>query len=108
MDCANGATYHIAPNVFDELGANVIRMGVQPNGLNINQECGANNPQSLAAVVVEHQADLGIAFDGDGDRLMMVDDQGEVLDGDELLFIIAKGRLAEKRLQGGGCWYCDD
>ena len=101
VDCANGATYHIAPNVFDELGADVIRMGVHPNGLNINQECGANNPQSLAAAVLEYQADLGIAFDGDGDRLMMVDDQGEVLDGDEILLIIAEGRLAEKRFQGG-------
>ncbi|MCH9675416.1 MAG: phosphoglucosamine mutase, partial [Gammaproteobacteria bacterium] len=101
VDCANGATYHIAPNVFDELGATVIRMAAQPDGLNINDACGATAPENLAAAVLEHGADLGIALDGDGDRLIMVDDRGEVLDGDELLFIIAEGRRAERRLEGG-------
>lgn len=90
VDCANGATYHIAPNVFRELGAEVVVMGAQPDGLNINQNCGSTEPRLLQAAVLEQQADLGIALDGDGDRLIMVDHQGELVDGDELLFIIAR------------------
>ncbi|MFO1430498.1 MAG: phosphoglucosamine mutase [Candidatus Competibacteraceae bacterium] len=93
VDCANGATYHIAPNVFAELGATVIPLGATPDGLNINLDCGSTKPAALQAAVKAHQADLGIAFDGDGDRVMMVDHQGELVDGDELLFIIARERL---------------
>ena len=95
VDCANGATYHIAPDVLKELGADVIVMGAEPDGLNINQNCGSTEPRLLQAAVLEHQADLGIALDGDGDRLIMVDHKGEIVDGDELLFIIAH---AEKRI----------
>ncbi len=101
VDCANGATYHIAPNVFEELGAKVIRIGTSPNGLNINKECGATTPRFLRAAVIEHQADAGIAIDGDGDRLIMVDSHGEVVDGDELLFIIANAKNREGQLGGG-------
>jgi len=90
LDCANGATYHIAPEVFSELGADVIALGVEPDGLNINRECGSVHPQALQAAVLQHKADLGIAFDGDGDRVIMVDEAGELVDGDELLYIIAK------------------
>ncbi len=83
VDCAHGATYHIAPNVFRELGATVIEIGAQPNGTNINDGCGATSMDAISKAVVEHKADLGIALDGDGDRLMMVDHTGYVLDGDE-------------------------
>ena len=93
VDCANGATYHIAPDVFDELGATVIPLSATPNGLNINLDCGSTRPAKLRAAVLEQNADLGIAFDGDGDRVVMVDQRGEVLDGDELLFIITRDRL---------------
>ena len=93
VDCANGATYHIAPDVFDELGATVIPLSATPNGLNINLDCGSTRPANLRAAVLEQNADLGIAFDGDGDRVIMVDQRGEVLDGDELLFIITRDRL---------------
>jgi phosphoglucosamine mutase len=93
LDCANGATYHIAPGVFEELGAEVIVIANTPDGLNINKECGSTQPQQLVNKVLECQADLGIAFDGDGDRLQMVDNKGEVLDGDELLYIIAMHKL---------------
>lgn len=93
VDCANGATYHIAPHVLSELGASVISIGVSPDGLNINKQCGATEPALLAKTVVEHQADLGIAFDGDGDRVIMVDHTGQIVDGDELIYIIAKARL---------------
>ncbi len=92
VDCANGATYHIAPNVFKEIGAEVVVMGAQPDGLNINQNCGSTEPRLVQAAVLEQQADLGIALDGDGDRLIMVDHQGELVDGDELLFIIARAQ----------------
>ena len=101
VDCAHGATYHIAPNVLSELGAEVIGIGIDPDGLNINDSCGATAPQALQAAVIEHQADAGIALDGDGDRLIMVDASGAVLDGDELLFIIAEARREERTLQGG-------
>ncbi|MDR2877684.1 MAG: phosphoglucosamine mutase [Chromatiales bacterium] len=92
IDCAHGATYHVAPSVFSELGAKVTRIGVSPDGLNINEGCGALHPQAVQAAVLERQADLGIALDGDGDRLIMVDHKGEVLDGDEILYIIACAR----------------
>jgi len=100
VDCANGATYHIAPHVFAEVGAEVVSIGVEPNGLNINDKCGATQPEQLKAAVIEYRADLGIALDGDGDRLIMVDHKGEVVDGDELIFIIAKAKLAAGELQG--------
>jgi len=93
VDCAHGATYHVAPSVFNELGATVIPVGVTPDGLNINLDCGSTKPAILRALVEEQNADLGIAFDGDGDRVIMVDHRGEVLDGDDLLFIIARDRL---------------
>ena len=92
VDCAHGATYHIAPSVFDELGAEVVAIGVQPNGLNINEGVGAVCPHALQTAVLEQGADLGIAFDGDGDRVVMVDGDGDLLDGDELLFVIARQR----------------
>ncbi len=101
LDCAHGATYHVAPPVFHELGAEVIAIGNKPNGLNINLDAGSTHPQALQAAVVEHQADLGIAFDGDGDRVMMVDGAGALLDGDQLLYIIASGLKANDELQGG-------
>lgn len=100
VDCAHGATYHIAPSVFEELRADVIAIGVEPDGLNINHECGSTHPRAIQAAVLEHGADLGIALDGDGDRLVMVDHKGEVLDGDELLYIIAQSRLAAGTLRG--------
>ncbi len=89
LDCAHGATYHIAPSVFRELGAEVIVIGNQPDGININVDCGSTHMAALQRSVLENQADLGIAFDGDGDRVMMVDADGVVIDGDELIFIIA-------------------
>ena len=92
VDCAHGATYHIAPHVFSEVGAEVMTIGAEPNGLNINEECGATKPELLAEKVIEYRADLGIALDGDGDRLIMVDHKGEVVDGDELIYIIAKSK----------------
>ncbi len=95
VDCANGATYHIAPHVFREVGAEVLAIGVEPDGLNINQNCGATKPEALAAKVLECQAHLGVALDGDGDRLIMVDEAGEVVDGDELIFIIARSLIEQ-------------
>ncbi|MEQ1600043.1 MAG: phosphoglucosamine mutase [Methylotenera sp.] len=101
LDCAHGATYHVAPNVFHELGAEIICIGNKPDGLNINLDVGSTHPQALQKVVVEHKADLGIAFDGDGDRVMMVDSLGNLLDGDQLLYIIALGLYAKGKLKGG-------
>jgi len=101
LDCAHGATYHVAPPVFHELGAEVIAIGNQPNGLNINLNVGSTHPQALQKAVVEYQADLGIAFDGDGDRVLMVDANGQLLDGDQLLYIIALGLYAKGKLKGG-------
>lgn len=101
IDCANGATYHIAPHVFTELGAHVIPVGVSPDGLNINVNCGSNHPEFVRQKVLEEKADLGISFDGDGDRVVMVDSCGEILDGDELLFIIANNLFSKKYIQGG-------
>jgi phosphoglucosamine mutase len=101
VDCAHGATYHVAPPVFHELGAEVVAIGNHPDGLNINLECGATCPRALQEAVKQHQADLGIALDGDGDRLIMVDDAGEVFDGDQLLYVIAKHRHKHGLLKGG-------
>jgi len=101
LDCANGATYHVAPRVFEELGADIEVIGVSPNGVNINDGCGSMHPDSVAEKVVTVGADLGIAFDGDGDRVIMVDARGEVIDGDELLYVIAKHRDLTGNLQGG-------
>ncbi len=99
VDCANGATYHIAPSVFSELGAKVIPMAAEPNGTNINRGCGSTKTEALKERVMELGADLGIAFDGDGDRVMFVDHRGDIVDGDELLFIIAD----YQQRYGGGC-----
>jgi phosphoglucosamine mutase len=101
LDCAHGATYHVAPDVFHELGAEVISIGNHPDGLNINHDCGSTHPHKLQHEVLRHDADLGIAFDGDGDRVVMVDGAGNLLDGDQLLFIIASHRHSFGRLQGG-------
>ncbi len=101
LDCAHGATYHVAPPVFHELGAEVIAIGNKPDGLNINEHVGSTHPEALQKAVVEHGADLGIAFDGDGDRVMMVTSDGQLLDGDQLLYIIAASRQQSGNLQGG-------
>jgi phosphoglucosamine mutase len=100
VDCANGATYNIAPDVFSELGADVVTIGASPNGLNINQDCGATSTDNLQAAVLSQGADIGIALDGDGDRLIMVDHHGEVVDGDELLFVIARERQRTRGMNG--------
>lgn len=101
VDCAHGATYHIAPNVFRELGAEVVELGVDPDGLNINANCGSTKLDVLRQIVLVEKADLGIAFDGDGDRVLMVDETGNSVDGDELLFIIAKALQTKGELSGG-------
>lgn len=101
VDCANGATYHIAPNVMRELGATVISLGVQPDGMNINKECGATDVRALQQRVLETKADIGLAFDGDGDRVMMVDHLGNKVDGDQILYIIAREGLRQGQLRGG-------
>jgi phosphoglucosamine mutase len=101
VDCAHGATYHIAPSVFRELGAEVIEIGTLPNGTNINHQCGATSMAAISAGVIEHQADLGIALDGDGDRLMMVDHTGYVMDGDESVYVIACNDLKNGKINGG-------
>lgn len=101
LDCANGATYHIAPNVLTELGAEVIAIGCEPNGLNINQGCGATDVELLQKRVVAEKADIGIAFDGDGDRVIMVDHRGNRVDGDQILYIIARDVLRQGQLHGG-------
>ena len=100
VDCAHGATYHIAPSVFSELGADVVPIGCAPDGLNINGGFGPLAPGALRGAVQECHADLGIAFDGDGDRVVMVDGAGELVDGDELLFIIAEARRVRGQLDG--------
>lgn len=101
LDCAHGATYQIAPAVFRELGAEVIVIGAQPDGLNINKDVGSTSPKALQQKVVETRADLGIAFDGDGDRVVMVDGNGAIVDGDELLYIMAIHAQSRGRLGGG-------
>jgi phosphoglucosamine mutase len=101
VDCAHGATYHVAPSVFRELGAEVIEIGVQPDGLNINEKIGSTHPETLQAKVLQEGADFGVGLDGDGDRLIMVDHRGEIVDGDELLFIIADYLHQKDLLKGG-------
>ena len=101
IDCAHGATYAVAPGVFSELGAEVTVIGADPDGTNINHECGSTHPETVARKVVETGADAGIAFDGDGDRVIMVDANGDVVDGDEMLYVIAKTGLPKGRLSGG-------
>lgn len=99
IDCANGATYHIAPSVFGEMGAEIDVIAANPNGININEKCGSTQPAKLQSRVLETHADLGIGFDGDGDRLVFVDNKGELVDGDEILFLIASYQLNHQ----GGC-----
>ena len=101
VDCAHGANYRVGIRLFQELGAEVIAIGSQPNGTNINDGCGATAPQALAEAVLQHRADFGVAFDGDGDRLAMADRDGKLYDGDQLLFAMVKHRAAEGRLRGG-------
>ncbi|MDO6681352.1 phosphoglucosamine mutase [Oceanobacter sp. 5_MG-2023] len=101
LDCAHGATYAIAPAVFSELGADIVVLGNQPDGFNINREAGSTEPERLRCKVLEESADLGIAFDGDGDRVVMVDHRGELVDGDQLLYIMAAYAQQSGRLQGG-------
>lgn len=101
IDCANGATYHIAPSLFSELGANLTLLGVKPNGLNINEGCGSTHLETLQKTVLSKKAALGIAFDGDGDRVLMVDNLGEIVDGDELLFLLAQHGVKEGYIKGG-------
>lgn len=101
VDCAHGATYHIAPNVLSELGANVIEIGTDPDGLNINHKVGATSLKTTIETVKKHKADLGFALDGDGDRIMMVDEKGGVVDGDQIIFIIARDALRAGKLNGG-------
>ncbi|MBK1654163.1 phosphoglucosamine mutase [Allochromatium vinosum] len=100
VDCANGATYNTAPFVFEELGANVVRLGNEPDGFNINHGVGSTQPGALREAVVREGADLGIAFDGDGDRVLMVDSRGNLIDGDQLLYLIAKSRLLTGAMRG--------
>lgn len=101
VDCAHGATYHIAPNVFKELGAEVITLGCEPNGTNINDKVGATDVAALQAKVLEEKADFGIALDGDGDRVIMVDEEGNKVDGDQIAYIIARDALRRGELKGG-------
>ena len=101
LDCAHGAGYKIGPAVFRELGAEVFTIGNEPDGLNINKDVGSTHPEALQAAVKQHRADLGVALDGDADRVVMVDHQGSVVDGDQILFIIARHLLDQGRLQGG-------
>jgi phosphoglucosamine mutase len=100
VDCANGATYNTAPYVFEELGATVVRLGTEPDGFNINRELGSTQPEALCRLVVAEGADVGIAFDGDGDRVLMCDAAGQLFDGDQLLYIIAKSRHRAGTLRG--------
>jgi phosphoglucosamine mutase len=101
VDCAHGATYHIAPSVLSELGAEIIEIGTKPNGININHQVGATSMRACVEAVLEHKADLGFALDGDGDRIMLVDHEGNVVDGDQIIFIIARDALKNGRLSGG-------
>jgi phosphoglucosamine mutase len=100
VDCANGATYHAGPRVFKELGAKTIAMGNAPNGFNINEQCGSTHMDGLQQAVLEQQADFGVAFDGDGDRVLFVDGDGEIVDGDELIYIIAQHRRSKGNCRG--------
>ena len=102
VDCANGAGYRVAPTVLWELGATIIPVGIEPDGFNINRGCGSTVPGFLRDKVIEHKADLGIALDGDADRLLLVDERGEIIDGDQILALIARSWRQAGRLQGGG------
>ncbi|MCB1828028.1 MAG: phosphoglucosamine mutase [Coxiellaceae bacterium] len=101
LDCANGATYHVAPAVLTELGAEVIEISTMPDGFNINDMCGSTRPEIIKKIVLAEKADIGIAFDGDGDRVIMVDHHGDIVDGDELLYVIAESLVKREALQGG-------
>ena len=101
LDCANGATYAVAPSVFSELGAEVVLLAAEPDGMNINEACGSTHPETMAEKVVESGADVGIAFDGDGDRVVMADHNGDLVDGDELLYVIAQHAARNGQLRGG-------
>ncbi|MCX8587856.1 MULTISPECIES: phosphoglucosamine mutase [unclassified Gilliamella] len=101
VDCANGATYHIAPKVLRELGAKVIKIGCEPDGVNINENCGATDVRALSKRIIDEQADLGFALDGDGDRIIMVDHEGRKIDGDQIIYIIAREALRQGQLKGG-------
>jgi phosphoglucosamine mutase len=102
VDCAHGATYHIAPSVLSELGAEVIEIGTKPNGLNINDKVGATSVEAITEAVLANKADLGFALDGDGDRIMMIDHKGNTIDGDQIVYIVARDALKSGRLNGGG------
>jgi phosphoglucosamine mutase len=102
IDCANGAAYQVAPSALWELGAEVITLGVNPNGININDACGSTDPSTLRAKVIETRADIGIALDGDADRLIVVDDKGNIVDGDQLMALIAASQARDGTLKGGG------
>ncbi|MFZ9097404.1 MAG: phosphoglucosamine mutase, partial [Methylophilaceae bacterium] len=101
LDCSHGATYQVAPKLFSELGADVLSIGIQPNGTNINEGCGSTSLDLLSLTVKESKAHLGIAFDGDGDRVLMVNSKGEKVDGDQLLFIIVRAAMTHKTFSGG-------
>jgi phosphoglucosamine mutase len=102
IDCANGAAYKVAPTALYELGAEVIEVGVSPDGANINEECGSTHPQAMAKAVRDYRADIGIALDGDADRLVICDEKGLIVDGDQIMAIIAKAYAEQQRLNGGG------
>jgi len=102
IDCAHGAAYKVAPTALYELGAEIKAIGVSPNGLNINDECGSTNPSALVAAVKEYRADIGIALDGDADRLLICDERGQIVDGDQIMALIAQAWLTQDRLRGGG------
>ena len=89
LDCANGACYKVSPEVFEELGAEIIKIGTEPDGYNINQDCGSTHPEIVSKAVIDHRADFGVSLDGDGDRVILVDEKGNILDGDDLLYILA-------------------
>lgn len=101
LDCANGATYHVAPHLFRNLGAKIIELGTNPDGLNINENCGSLHPEELCQAVLKHNAHLGIAYDGDGDRVIMVDECGEIINGDQMLYVIAKYLHLKNKFTGG-------
>ncbi len=101
MDCANGATYKIAPRILEKSGASLVTLGTEPNGFNINENCGSTDISVLQKTVVDQNADIGIAFDGDGDRLMLVDHQGEIVDGDQIIFALASGKKKYGTMEGG-------
>jgi phosphoglucosamine mutase len=102
IDCANGAAYKVAPTALYELGAEVIPIGVEPNGMNINEECGSTHPQAMAKAVQTYRADIGIALDGDADRIVICDEKGQIVDGDQIIAIVATAWAGQGRLTGGG------